>query len=170
MALRLDLVAIGWQNGLPDAERIGKRRTGDVEDVITAAIDRIEYYQQSRFSCQENAAALDHLRRMRCRFSFARRNEKTERLKGHGKPMTRRKLFGVLPIPLLFGFAGPAPEEPDSTIGIETDERRFPVPQGRCRRSFSLLGSAKRYSAVRAAALYQAGKLKQMVRVGRTAN
>ncbi len=33
-----------------------------VEDITKAAIDRIEYYQSSRFACKENAEALNHLR------------------------------------------------------------------------------------------------------------
>ena len=33
-----------------------------VEDITRAAIDRIEYYQRSRFACEENAEALEHLR------------------------------------------------------------------------------------------------------------
>lgn len=33
-----------------------------VEDVIAAAEDRLEYYQKSRFACQENHEALMHLK------------------------------------------------------------------------------------------------------------
>lgn len=33
-----------------------------VEDIISAAIDRIEYYERSQFACEENAQALLHLR------------------------------------------------------------------------------------------------------------
>jgi len=33
-----------------------------VEDVLQAVIGRMEYYQQSRFACQENADALHYLR------------------------------------------------------------------------------------------------------------
>lgn len=32
-----------------------------VEDVIAAAVDRIRYYQQSKFACARNAEALAHL-------------------------------------------------------------------------------------------------------------
>ena len=55
--------AIGWQNGPlgrgPDRiEPYG----AFVEDVIAAAIDRIEFYQGSKFHCVENAVALGHLK------------------------------------------------------------------------------------------------------------
>jgi hypothetical protein len=32
-----------------------------VEDVIEAAVDRLRYYQESRFACDENAKAIAHL-------------------------------------------------------------------------------------------------------------
>lgn len=55
--------AIGWQNG-PLGR--GEARTGPngafVEDVIDAALDRIDWYQQSGFACDENAEAISHLR------------------------------------------------------------------------------------------------------------
>ena len=54
--------AIGWQNGPlgrgPD--RI-EPNGAFVEDVIAAAIDRIEFYQRSRFASDYNALALIHL-------------------------------------------------------------------------------------------------------------
>lgn len=55
--------AIGWQNG--PLGRGAERREPNgafVEDIIKAAIDRIDYYQQSRFASDYNANALDHLR------------------------------------------------------------------------------------------------------------
>jgi hypothetical protein len=55
--------AISWQNGPLGRGAERKEPNGAfVEDVIDAARDRIEYYQQSKFSCPENAAALEHLR------------------------------------------------------------------------------------------------------------
>lgn len=54
---------IHWQDG--PLQLNGERRdpTGAfVEGVIQAAIGRIEYYQQSKFHCLHNAAALGHLR------------------------------------------------------------------------------------------------------------
>ena len=53
--------AISWQNG-PLNEPGGGRNGAFVEDLTRAVIDRIEYYQSSRFACDENAEALEHLR------------------------------------------------------------------------------------------------------------
>lgn len=54
--------AIGWQHG--PLGRGAERREPNgafVEDIIEAAADRIRYYQGSRFACQYNAKALQHL-------------------------------------------------------------------------------------------------------------
>lgn len=51
---------IAWQNG-PLLEAKGGRNGAFVEDIILAAIDRFEYYQSGRFSCEENEEALMHL-------------------------------------------------------------------------------------------------------------
>jgi hypothetical protein len=54
---------ISWQNG--PLGRGNERREPNgafVEDVIAAAIGRIEFYQQSRFNSADNAEAIDHLR------------------------------------------------------------------------------------------------------------
>lgn len=53
-------IDIEWQDG-PILEA-GGRNGAFVEDVIRAAINRIEYYQGSKFHCVENAVALGHLR------------------------------------------------------------------------------------------------------------
>lgn len=55
-------VAIRWQDG-PLAVN-GQRREPNgafVEDVIAAAIGRMEFYQGSEFHCLHNAVALGHL-------------------------------------------------------------------------------------------------------------
>lgn len=54
--------AIGWQNGPlgRDGDRI-EPNGAFVEDVIAAAIDRIEFYQASRFNSGYNSRALEHL-------------------------------------------------------------------------------------------------------------
>lgn len=49
---------IDWQDG-PLTEN--PRNGAFVEEVIEAAIVRIEYYQDSKFHCLENAVALGHL-------------------------------------------------------------------------------------------------------------
>jgi hypothetical protein len=49
---------ISWQDGpMRDREQNG----AFVEDVIKAALGRLAHYQQSRFRCEFNAAAIDHL-------------------------------------------------------------------------------------------------------------
>lgn len=55
---------ISWQNG-PLGRRNDRREPNGafVEDVIAAAADRIEFYQSSKFACDDNAEALDHLRK-----------------------------------------------------------------------------------------------------------
>lgn len=54
---------INWQDG---PLRVGGERRDPngafVEDVIVAAIGRIQYYQLSKFHCLHNAIALGHLR------------------------------------------------------------------------------------------------------------
>lgn len=53
---------IGWQNGpLGRGDERKSPNGAFVEDVIAAARDRIEYYQNSGFACDENAAAITHL-------------------------------------------------------------------------------------------------------------
>lgn len=53
---------IDWQNGPLAID--GERREPNgafVEDIIAAAIGRIEFYQDSKFACEENADALEAL-------------------------------------------------------------------------------------------------------------
>lgn len=54
--------AIAWQRGPlgRDAERLAPNGAF-VEDIIAAAISRIEFYQASEFACAENASALEAL-------------------------------------------------------------------------------------------------------------
>ena len=54
--------AISWQNG--PLGRGAERQPPNgafVEDIIAAAIDRIQYYQCSRFECDQNSDAIGHL-------------------------------------------------------------------------------------------------------------
>lgn len=54
---------ISWQRGPLGRGAERKEPNGAfVEDVIQAVIDRIEYYQSSKFNSAFNAQALDHLR------------------------------------------------------------------------------------------------------------
>ena len=55
---------IVWQNGpLGRGEKRIPPNGAFVETVIAAVMDRIEYYQRSRFACDENAKALKYLAR-----------------------------------------------------------------------------------------------------------
>lgn len=55
-------LSISWQNGPlgRDGDRLAPNGAF-VEGVIAAAIDRIAYYQASKFNCRENALALTKL-------------------------------------------------------------------------------------------------------------
>ncbi len=55
--------AIAWQNG-PLGRGTDRRDPNGafVEGIISAAIDRIEYYERSKFACQSNKDALNDLR------------------------------------------------------------------------------------------------------------
>lgn len=51
--------AIGWQNGpLGRGEERKEPNGAFVEDVILAVIDRLEYYQASKFECKANFEAI----------------------------------------------------------------------------------------------------------------
>lgn len=54
---------ISWQNGpLGRGEERLEPNGAFVEDVIKAALGRLEYYQRSPFACQENANAVESLK------------------------------------------------------------------------------------------------------------
>lgn len=54
---------MAWQDGpLGSGADRAEPNGAFVEDVITAAIGRLEFYQASPFACDENASALRHLR------------------------------------------------------------------------------------------------------------
>lgn len=56
-------VEVEWQNGPLSVKGVRQERNGAfVEDLITIAIGRIQFYQSSRFHCLHNAVALGHLR------------------------------------------------------------------------------------------------------------
>ena len=55
-------ILIEWQNGPLGTGADRKEPNGAfVEGVIAAAIDRLEYYQASKFKCRENALAITKL-------------------------------------------------------------------------------------------------------------
>lgn len=56
--------AIGWQKGPLGTGADRKEPNGAfVEDVIIAALDRLQFYQRSKFACEENATAVDCLQK-----------------------------------------------------------------------------------------------------------
>lgn len=54
--------AISWQRG-PLGRGVDRKKPNgaSVEDIISAAIDRLEFYQSSKFNCEANKLALSHL-------------------------------------------------------------------------------------------------------------
>jgi hypothetical protein len=55
-------LAIHWQNGALSVDGERKEPNGAfVEDVIDAAIQRIQHYQETRFATEDNATAIHHL-------------------------------------------------------------------------------------------------------------
>lgn len=54
--------AISWQNGPLGRGPTRKMPNGAfVEDILSAAAHRLEFYQNSKFRCEENALALGHV-------------------------------------------------------------------------------------------------------------
>lgn len=54
---------IAWQRGpLGRGEQRQEPNGAFVEDIIRAALDRLEFYQEGKFNCQENATAIQHLK------------------------------------------------------------------------------------------------------------
>ena len=55
-------ISISWQNGQLGRGVDRKEPNGAfVEGVLQAAVDRIKFYQSSKFSCRENAVALTYM-------------------------------------------------------------------------------------------------------------
>lgn len=55
-------IDISWQNGPLAVDGVRRERNGAfVEDLVIAAIQRMEYYQDSKFKCRENALAITKL-------------------------------------------------------------------------------------------------------------
>lgn len=78
---------ISWQNGPLGRDEERKEPNGAfVEDIIGAAIDRLEYYQASRFNCVYNADAIDLLRKAVERLEDRTRDREKRAVEGtHGK-------------------------------------------------------------------------------------
>ncbi len=59
-------ITISWQNGPLGRIHSDERQEPNgafVETVIAAAMGRIQFYQDGKFACDENASAIGHLRR-----------------------------------------------------------------------------------------------------------
>lgn len=69
---------IRWQDGPVDRAAHERRNGAFVEDVLAVLIERVEFYQRSRFACPENAAALGHLKAGLEQLE-SRRNDREER-------------------------------------------------------------------------------------------
>ena len=56
-------IAIQWQDG-PLGKGPGRKEPNGafVEGVIQAAVERLDFYEASRFSCEENRIAITHLK------------------------------------------------------------------------------------------------------------
>lgn len=72
-------IVINWQKG--PLGRDGERQEPNgafVEGVIAAALDRLEYYQASKFKCRENALAITKLEEALhwCQHRTAKREER----------------------------------------------------------------------------------------------
>lgn len=65
---------IDWQNGVVEG---GEQNGAFIEDVITAAIQRLEYFNDGKFRCRENSVAITKLEEalMWLRYRTANREE-----------------------------------------------------------------------------------------------
>ena len=79
--------AISWQNG--PLGRGGERKEPNgafVETLIKATVSRLQFYQSSRFVCDENAAAISRLEEALTHLNTRTRNREERQVEGtHGK-------------------------------------------------------------------------------------
>lgn len=74
---------ISWQNGPLGRGAERKRPNGAfVEHIINAAIDRLNYYQGSKFTCQENAEAIVHLEKAMAVLASRTKNREVRNVEG----------------------------------------------------------------------------------------
>jgi hypothetical protein len=81
-------VIVSWQNGPLVYGRDGTKHSNGafVEDLIKIAIDRLKFYENSKFSCKENKEAIHHL------------NEALDWLNSRTKDRERRGVEGTYQI------------------------------------------------------------------------
>jgi len=74
---------ISWQNGPLGRNADRKQPNGAfVEDIIIAVIGRIEFYQQSKFICDDNEQALVHLRSALAKLENRTRDREARNVEG----------------------------------------------------------------------------------------
>lgn len=74
---------ISWQNGpLGRGENRREPNGAFVESVLAAVIGRIEFYQASKFACEENAKALEYLKSAAKVLDDRTRNRETRKVEG----------------------------------------------------------------------------------------
>lgn len=90
--------SIDWQNGPLSVDGVRREPTGAfVEDVIQAAIGRIEYYQGSKFHSLANAVALGHLYAAREALRERTRDRESRGVEGtHQKPEKQQGPLNVM--------------------------------------------------------------------------
>lgn len=80
-------MAIEWQDGpLGRGEKRTEPNGAFVETVIAAALQRIEYYQTSKFKCRENAIAIIKLKEALMRLDSRTQSREARNVEGtHNK-------------------------------------------------------------------------------------
>lgn len=73
---------ITWQDGPVDRDAGDVPNGAFLEDVLEVCARRLEFYQGSRFACQENADALMHVRRAVDRLADRRRDRQDRGVQG----------------------------------------------------------------------------------------
>lgn len=78
-----DGFAISWQNG-PLGRGVDRKSPNGafVENVIAAVINRIEFYQASKFACKENDVALENLKAAAKILDERTKNRETRQVEG----------------------------------------------------------------------------------------
>lgn len=67
--------AIVWQDGIIEN---GEQNGAFVEDVITAVIERIEYFNSSKFRCRENSVAITKLEEALMWLTYRKTNRESQ--------------------------------------------------------------------------------------------
>ena len=80
-------IEIQWQNGPLGRDDLRIEPNGAfVEGVITAALDRLQFYQQGKFACPENAKAIAHLDAALSYLNARTKNREAREVEGTHEP------------------------------------------------------------------------------------